>query len=233
MIQLSEHIYCEDFLETCDIENRFLPNPYHQYPFMLIEDFLTPQQCSQITATMKNDSNSDDAMIKSLLQDSVVTPSVDEQLRKTKIHVLSEPYLSWYQQSFLHHQNSMESFFNIALTTSTKPQVLEYTQGHFYTKHSDDSSELISKDGKTIGFKCVAPQRKFTTVFFVSSHEEDFKGGELIFNYLYDENSQQIILKPKAGTMVVFPSNPYFSHEVKPVHSGYRLTVAQWHNALI
>ncbi len=241
MIQLSEHIFCEDFLENCDIENRFLPNPYGEYPFMLIEEFLTPEQCHQITTSMQRSNHAQDAMVKSLIKDSVVNPSVDQKLRKTKIHVLSEPHLSWYQQSFLKHQNKMESFFNLALTTSTKPQVLEYTKGHFYTKHSDDSSELINKSGKTIGFKCVAPNRKLTTVLFLSSHETQksdksdisFSGGELTFNYLFDAKGNPIVLEPKAGTMVVFPSNPYFSHEVKPVQSGYRLTVAQWHNALL
>jgi SM-20-related protein len=38
-------------------------------------------------------------------------------------------------------------------------------------------------------------------------------------------------LRPEAGDMVVFFSNPYFSHEVLPVKEGYRLSLVQWHNA--
>jgi SM-20-related protein len=59
-----------------------------------------------------------------------------------------------------------------------------------------------------------------------------FNGGELVFNFLKDKKGNTITLKPKAGDMLVFASNPYFSHEVKEVKRGYRLTLVQWHNAI-
>ena len=69
----------------------------------------------------------------------------------------------------------------------------------------------------TVGFKCVAPERKLTTVLFGTSHEsnteggeEGFSGGELLFNYLFDKDENMVTLKPRAGDMIVFPSNPYF-----------------------
>ena len=127
----------------------------------------------------------------------------------------------------------------MGITTSTPLQILVYKAGDFYIKHSDDSSEIVDSNGKTVGFKCVAPERKLTTVLFGTSHQTEssndkhsFDGGELLFNYLYDEKGQPVTLYPKAGDMVVFFSNPFFSHEVKPVKSGYRLTLVQWHNAL-
>jgi SM-20-related protein len=60
-----------------------------------------------------------------------------------------------------------------------------------------------------------------------------FSGGELLFNYLMDEEGHTITLRPQAGDMIVFLSNPYFSHEVLPVTDGFRLTLVQWHNALL
>jgi SM-20-related protein len=241
MAQISEHIFCDDFLTQCDIENRLLPNPYYDFPYLIIEDFLSPFQCHEIVTSKQKDSNAQKAMVKSMLHETVLNPTVDESIRKTKIYKLTELHQAWYDESFLAHQKEMEAFFNIALTTATKVQVLEYTQGYFYNKHADDSSELVNKERETIGFKCVAPNRKLTTVLFVSSHEANrqekdevcFSGGELVFNYLYNSKGEPIVLQPKAGNMVVFPSNPYFSHEVKPVISGYRLTCAQWHNGLL
>ena len=32
--------------------------------------------------------------------------------------------------------------------------------------------------------------------------------------------------------MIVFPSNPYFSHEVLTIRSGYRLSLVQWHDTI-
>ena len=61
---------------------------------------------------------------------------------------------------------------------------------------------------------------------------QSFTGGELMFNYLYGSEGEPVKIKPDAGDMIVFPSNPYFSHEVLPVHEGYRLTLVQWHDAI-
>jgi SM-20-related protein len=33
--------------------------------------------------------------------------------------------------------------------------------------------------------------------------------------------------------LVVFASNPIYTHEVKEVKEGYRLTLVQWHDALL
>jgi SM-20-related protein len=125
------------------------------------------------------------------------------------------------------------------MTLSTDIQVLEYKEGYFYVKHADDSSELIDENGDTVGFKCVAPERKLTTVLFATSHQcntqegsECFSGGELLFNYFFNEKGEPVKIKAEAGDMVVFPSNPYFSHEVLPVQKGYRLTLVQWHDAI-
>jgi SM-20-related protein len=114
-----------------------------------------------------------------------------------------------------------------------------YKEGYFYVKYADDSSEFVDEDGQTLGFKCVAPERKLITVLFGSSHndrlsdnEVGFEGRELLFNYFYDKDGNTVKIKPKAGDMVVFPSNPYFSHEVLPVKKGYRLTLVQWHDAI-
>ena len=137
------------------------------------------------------------------------------------------------------HQEEIENYFSLALTTSTKLQTLEYTKGSFYIKHADDSNELVNKENETVGFVQVAPQRKLSSVLFTSSHAKhnnsglSFKGGELVFNYLFDSDGKQVVFYPEMGDMIIFPSNPIYSHEVLRVDEGYRLTLVQWHNAII
>lgn len=240
MVQISEHIFCDDFIQGCYIQSKLLPNPYLQYPYLIIENFLTPEECNLIVSEIKESSEFDQAMVKTTVLNSIVAPSVVEEIRKTSIYKLSEYLESIYHENFLKHQPKIEEYFSMALTTATQIQALEYKVGDFYIKHADDSNEIIDKEGNTTGFICVAPQRKLTTVLFVSSHEakkdtlcvNSFDGGELIFNYLYDADANQIKLEPKAGDMVVFLSNPVFSHEVLPVKSGYRATLVQWHNCI-
>ena len=169
--------------------------------------------------------------------DSVVLSKTNEEIRKTNIYSLHEKCLDIYTIRFLKYQALIEDFFKLALTTSTNVQVLEYIKDSFYSMHSDDSS-MLYKDNELVGFLPVAKQRRVSTVLFTTSYDEitsdnTFTGGELLFNFLYDEEGNGIKIKPKAGTMLVFLSNPFFTHEVLKVNAGRRISLVQWHDAII
>ncbi len=239
MQQISNYVFCDDFIADLKLETRLMPNQYHDYPYMLIKNFLSEPTCREITEYTSNASKIEQAKVKTTVLNSVVDPSVDESIRKTVLHRLPKKLTQVYDKSFKKHQAAIEGFFSLALTTSTTLQTLEYTKGSFYIKHADDSSELVNEANQTVGFVQVAPQRKLSTVLFATSHEKhknnglDFKGGELVFSYLYDKDGKQVVFYPEAGDMLIFPSNPIYSHEVLPVDEGYRLTLVQWHNAII
>ncbi|TKI69082.1 2OG-Fe(II) oxygenase [Sulfurimonas crateris] len=239
MHQISNHIFCDDFIAELKLEMRLLANPYYDYPYLIIKNFFSKAICHEISEYAYNTSEGEKAKVKTRVLGSVVDPSVDESIRKTLIHKLSELHQGLYEENFKIYQPQIERFFSVALTTSTTLQALEYTKGSFYIKHSDDSNELVDAHGRTVGFVQVAPQRKITTVLFTTPHknhsreEYSFSGGELVFNYLFDAEGKQIKLYPEAGDMIVFPSNPIYSHEVLPIKDGYRLTLVQWHNAIV
>ena len=235
MTQISNHVYCADFLTSFDIKTKLLPNPYYDCPFLIIENFLSINECNEINKKVKEDDDFQKAQIKTL--DSVLLSETNEEIRKTNIYSLDEKYLELYTNRFFLHQAQIEDYFKIALTTSTSVQVLEYLKNSFYSMHSDDSS-MLYKDDELVGFIPVAKQRKISTVLFTTSNDENtsdntFIGGELLFNFLYDVNGNEIKIKPKAGSMLVFLSNPYFTHEVLKVIEGRRITLVQWHNAII
>ena len=235
MTQISNNIYCSDFLLDLDIKTKLLPNPYYDYPFLIIENFFDKNECNEINQEIKRDEDFQKAQVK--IDKSEIKATTNEEIRKTNIYALNKNHLELYTNRFLQHQALIEDYFKIALTTSTEVQVLEYLKGSFYTMHSDDSS-MMYKNNELIGFTPVAKQRKISTVLFTTSYDENtsdttFTGGELLFNFLYDENGNEVKIKPKAGDMVVFLSNPYFTHEVLKVIEGRRITLVQWHNAII
>jgi len=231
MHQISNYVYARDELLSMDIPTKRFPNPYHDFPYMVIEGVLSPSECRAITHFAFNDEESVSAKLRGR--------SLDTAIRKTDIHTLSGEHRKIYDSRYAAVKSQIEEFFALSLSSSTDVQVLGYESGSFYLRHSDDSSELRDADGKTIGFRAVAPERKLTTVLFTTSYTphptdtDHFSGGELLFNYLCDESGNTITLRPEAGDMVVFLSNPYFSHEVFPVHKGFRLSLVQWHNALL
>jgi len=240
LVQISENIYCDKTIMALDIEKRLMPNPYYEYPYMIIKGFMDSSLADEITESIYQSSNAKRAMVKSLLLNSVLNPTVNEDIRKTNIYKLPELYNNIYQKLFEVHQASIERFFNISLTLATPIQALEYEKGSFYIKHADDSNELIDKNGNCVGFNCVVPNRKLTSVLFTTSHTEEiaddiyrFSGGELLFNYLHEKDGDIVSFKPQSGDMILFFSNPIFSHEVKEVQSGYRVSLVQWHNGIV
>lgn len=239
MKQISNLVFCDDLFERCEVQTRLLPNPYRDLPFLIIKNFFDEAMCRLIAQSVLEDSDGEKAKVKATVVKGVVQPAVEPQIRKTVIHPLGDNYHALYLERFAEIQPRIERFFNVALTTMTDVQVLEYTEGCHYIKHADDSSELVDGHGNTVCFVPVAPARKITTVLFATSWDTDrgrtdrFTGGELCFNYLYDEVGNVTCLYPEAGDMIVFPSNPYFTHEVRPVTGGLRVTLVQWHNAII
>ena len=233
MHQISDKVFAEDFLFETEIATPLLPSPYEAFPFLVIENFLNEETCKEIIKSAQADNDATDAELRSNNE------TLDQKIRNTKIHKLTALHQKLYDEALNTIRPQIENFYSLSLTSSTKPQLLEYTKGSFYKAHSDDSSVLVDKSGNIMGFKQVAPQRKITTLLFVSEHSNrelspyQFSGGELTFNYFKDSEGKELLLTPKMGTLIVFGSNPIYTHEVKVVEDGYRLTVAQWHDALI
>ncbi len=50
MHQISNYVYALDELLSMDIPTKRLPNPYHDFPYMVIEGVLSPDECRAITS---------------------------------------------------------------------------------------------------------------------------------------------------------------------------------------
>ena len=229
--QISNHVFCDEKLNEMNIETKILPNPYYDYPYLIIDNFLGDSLCDEINFYINKKKEFESANLRVRNSINAIDDRLDKKIRNTNLYKLNESLEKIYLQKFNNVQKSIEEYFKLPITSSTDIQALEYKEGCFYKAHSDDSSMIYDGD-KLIGFVPIAKKRKITTVFFTGSYGEDFLGGELKFNFLYNKSNENILLKPKKGDLLVFLSNPYFTHEVLPVKSGSRVTLVQWHNCI-
>lgn len=233
MRQISEQVFAEDFLFDMEIETPLMPNPYQQLPYLIIEDLFDERLCRQVVNTIQANNDAEAARLRSR------TKKLDKSIRKTCIHTLSAPHQALYDEAMEKARPQIEAYFALSLTTSTAVQVLEYVKNSFYIAHADDSSMIVDEHGSVVAFKQVAPHRKISTVLFVSEYSDEikdgyhFNGGELAFNYFKNAQGEAVMIRPKMGTLIAFASNPIYTHEVKEVNEGYRLTLVQWHDALL
>lgn len=92
------------------------------------------------------------------------------------------------------------------------PQLVSYSEGERYGEHND-SEELIDGVWKKV------TDRDFTIIFYLN---DNYTGGELVFP------NQGVTISPKAGSVVIFPSDHRYPHEVVPVKEGVRYALVSW-----
>lgn len=111
----------------------------------------------------------------------------------------------------------VEPFYNVKIRDWEPLQLLHYGQGGHYIPHVDAETLYTDDDGLELWEKTL--DRDLSVVYFIN---DDFDGGELFFPKL------DLLIKPKAGTLVCFPSDHNYIHGVKPVTAGRRFTVVTW-----
>jgi len=96
-------------------------------------------------------------------------------------------------------------FPEVASESDTGYDLLRYRTGQFYIQHTDS-------------FK--AQQRSVSCSFLLN---DDYEGGEFAF---FD---REIMIRGGKGSIVMFPSNFMFPHEILPVTSGTRYSIITWY----
>jgi hypothetical protein len=92
----------------------------------------------------------------------------------------------------------------------TAPRYNRYTKNQIMAKHCDHIHEVFDGTRKGIPILSV-----------LVALDDDYEGGEFV---MFDDH----IVPMEAGSIVVFPSNFLYPHEVKPVIKGVRHTCVSW-----
>jgi predicted 2-oxoglutarate/Fe(II)-dependent dioxygenase YbiX len=85
--------------------------------------------------------------------------------------------------------------------------------GGHHSRHADNCREE-DRIGSPI-----TPQRDVTAIYYLN---DEFDGGEIVFE------RAQLVVKPRRGLLLAFPSDADHAHEVLPVRSGVRYTMPIW-----
>ena len=82
--------------------------------------------------------------------------------------------------------------------------LLKYSKGEHYNFHYDGTTDS---------------KRSVSVLIYIN---DDYEGGEIEFPNF------KIKIKPKAGTLILFPSNYAYGHIAHPVTSGTKYVIATW-----
>jgi predicted 2-oxoglutarate/Fe(II)-dependent dioxygenase YbiX len=96
------------------------------------------------------------------------------------------------------------SFPTFSIESDTGYDLLRYEKGQFYAQHTDSYKD------------------RPRTVSCSIQLNDDYKGGEFAF---FD---RELKIKSKVGSIIMFPSNFMYPHEVLPVTKGTRYSIVTW-----
>ncbi len=87
--------------------------------------------------------------------------------------------------------------------------------GGYHIRHADNCRQ--NEQGDWVANH--TPQRDVSAIYYLN---DEFEGGEIVFE------RAQVVVNPRRGLLLAFPSDAAHLHEVLPVRSGVRYTMPIW-----
>lgn len=146
-------------------------------------------------------------------------PQVAEMLRD--LEAIKDHYLLKYFERFPLAYN--------CVWWKVKGHLVSYTPGVYLGPHSDISAEYaygVHQTSQQLALRNVITSLVYlnSSTSHIQPNANSFSGGEHVFSYL------DITYAPRAGDILMFPSNYMAAHEVLPVVSGRRISYLGWYS---
>ena len=175
----------------------------------IFDDAIPLDLCDQIIEEYRDDKNWEPA--------SVGPGVVNDAVRKVNSIKIDDPSIM-YQNFDIRHRLSfgmtesifyaIQKFRQIAPAMNAEANsgynLLRYDEGDFYKEHTDSF---------------IGHPRHVSCSFHLN---DDYEGGEFAFL------NREFKIKAKKGSLVMFPSNFMFPHEILPVTKGTRYSIITW-----
>lgn len=183
-------------------------------------DFLDSATCRRLRSEMMASANA-----QATVAGQEASDVVDHDYRRAKRRQVTPGSAEFIVSRLDDLRPALESHFDVSLTRCQTPQFLIYGEGDFYRPHRDNSNDVRTSK--------YVRQRRISTVLFLNSandtSEQTFNGGSLVFYGLMSDprsKSRGFPLDPTTGLLVAFRTDVV--HEVCPVLSGQRFSIATW-----
>lgn len=116
------------------------------------------------------------------------------------VYDLIKPMFDWAEDDYLNR-------FSINyMSWHSRLELLKYKEGHFFDNHIDTVPGI---------------PRTVSVVYYLN---DNYEGGEIFFHRF------KLKIKPKANSMLIFPSSYVYNHTAEKVISGTKIAVASFLN---
>jgi PKHD-type hydroxylase len=200
----------------------------HYYYFTKV---LTPRFCDELIqyalSKPENLAITGDQEKKILKNKKLSTKEIKDLKNKRDSNIvwLNDRWIYKEIQPFIHEANKLAGW-NFDWDWSESCQFTKYNKNQFYDWHCDSFKQPYTNTNDSNIYGKI---RKLSVTCSLSN-PEDYKGGELEFDFRNDNPDKNKVRKcaeiKERGSIVVFPSHVW--HRVKPVTKGTRYSLVIW-----
>lgn len=176
----------------------------------VFENEISEELCDRIIAEYKDSDEWVDAKTlsgvhKKIRNCKIISLSIESTISKNQISrkKIDDEIYSVVSKVLLKLNSKYK---NISISQDSGYGLLKYDEGGFYTQHTDNYTE----NPRTISCSICL--------------NDDYEGGEFGFF------ERKLKYKLKKGSIITFPSNFMYPHEILPVLSGTRYSIITWFN---
>lgn len=184
------------------------------YGLFVVENFLTPEQCQSLVE-FANKAPSQRLMViddKRSTPDNVV--KVEDDRRVTDRVIMGDRQNELNEIIYHAYKDLPPKLVGREVEWFEVPHILKYHPGGFYVIHAD--CENMNYEDRT-WHKVM--DRDLSLLVYLN---DDYEGGHIRFEKFHYR------LKPKAGMLVMFPSDNRYMHEAETVTRGLRYAIVSW-----
>lgn len=188
---------------------------YKGRELMVLEDYLTTRECEQWVEFTERKAGIA-ASVGSMQESGPAQNTQNDAFVADRINLVYEAEQrdaaialcrNIYDKRIKAHYGADIEWFEI-------PHILRYVSGGNYLYHADSEAWDEQQQRWVRGV-----DRDYSCIIYLNS---DFTGGSLVFPYL------NLRLNPRAGLLVVFPSDHRFLHSAEETTSGKRYAMVTW-----
>ena len=196
------------------------PDGAARYELLLVRDFLNARERGALVAELRAAGGG-----PATVYGRGESGAVDEHVRRASRLAPRPETVEFVTRRLAEIKSRVEEHFGVKLASCEEPQFLCYREGDFFVAHQDGNTGLLRSERES---------RLVSVVVFLSrwageSRGGDYRGGSLVFSDWRPGSTRgPFSLNAEPGTLVAFRAET--THEVTPVTSGERLSIACWYN---
>jgi len=196
------------------------PEFFARLGLFIVKDFFDAELCARLRLEARSSSGVAAKVRKGNSE------TVDEMVRKTNRTQMSAATTRIVQTRLLDLKPQLERHFEITLYGCETPQFLRYEPGYFFGPHKDVAADPDAPESMRA--------RRVSVVTFLNGDAalpgvHGYTGGSLtLYGLIDDENwkTRGFPLAGLPGLLIAFRADTI--HEVTPVTSGERYSIATW-----